>query len=200
MLGAGHVRCSDPPPPSSWLGQGLGLGFGSGSRRDLANATGLLPGPLPNTHSPVRTLSCPREAVEPIPGMRRPRLPSSRLPPTVTPFMQRRPLPRTSPSGRPPPTEMPDCPAGCAPPRLASGLSSSLCQDPRHGNLQDRASALGTVHAPFSDTVLISLSSPSPGRGDSRHLPLDAPVWGLGSGEWGGLCSLLSAAGRHIRL
>lgn len=74
MLGAGHVRCSDPPPPSSWLGQGLGLGFGSGSRRDLANATGLLPGPLPNTHSPVRTLSCPREAVEPIPGMRWPRL------------------------------------------------------------------------------------------------------------------------------
>lgn len=62
MLGAGHVRCSDPPPPSSWLGQGLGLGFGSGSRRDLANATGLLPGPLPNTHSlcePSRALARP---------------------------------------------------------------------------------------------------------------------------------------------
>lgn len=104
MLGAGCVWCSDHPPPSSWLGQGLGLGFGSGSRRDLANATGLLPGPLPNTHSPVRTLSCPREAVEPIPGMRRPRLPSSRLPPTVTPFMQR-PSPSSHEPLRPSPSD-----------------------------------------------------------------------------------------------
>lgn len=128
--------------------------------------------------------------------------PSSRLPPTVTPFMQRRPLPRTSPSGRPPPTEMPDCPAGCAPARLASGLRPQLLtvSGPPTWKPAGQSLALGTVHAPFSDTVLISLSSPSPGRGDSRHLPLDAPVWGLGSGEWGGLCSLLSAAGRHIRL
>lgn len=170
MLGAGHVRCSDPPPPSSWLGQGLGLGFGSGSRRDLANATGLLPGPLPNTHSPVRTLSCPPEAVEPILGMRRPRLPSSRLPPTVTPFMQRRPLPRTSPSGRPPPTEMPDC-------RLPRGLR------PAPPGLRPQASAPHCVRTPDMETCR---TEPRPGDrarpllGHRPYFPVESFPWERG--------------------
>lgn len=195
------MRCSDPPPPSSWLGQGLGLGFGSGSRRDLANATGLLPGPLPNTHSPVRTLSCPREAVEPIPGMRRPRLallppPSHRHPLHAAPSPSSHEPLRPSPSDGNArlPRGLRPAPPGLRPQLLT--VSGPLTWKPAGQSL-----ALGTVHAPFSDTVLISLSSPSTERGDSRHLPLDAPVWGLGSGEWGGgLCSLLSAARRHIRL
>lgn len=194
------MRCSDHPPPSSWLGQGLGLGFGSGSRRDLANATGLLPGPLPNTHSPVRTLSCPREAVEPIPGMRRPRLallppPSHRHPlhAAPVPFLAR--APQAVPLRR----KCPTAPRAAPRPAWPQASAPHCVRTPDMETCRTEPPPWGPCTPP-SRTVLISLSSPSPGRGDSRHLPLDAPVWGLGSGEWGGLCSLLSAAGRHIRL
>ena len=65
----------------------------------------------------------------------------------------------------------------------ASHLSSSLHQEAPDFPAGAVSPTKRSVHVPFSDTVFISLLSPSPGRGDTRCSPLEARIWDLGNVE-----------------
>lgn len=65
----------------------------------------------------------------------------------------------------------------------ASDLSSSLHQGASDFPAGAISRTTRSVHVPFSETIFISLLSPSPGRGDTRCSPLDARIWDLGNAE-----------------